>query len=176
MLEGIRVLSFTHFLQGPSAVQILADMGAEVIKVEIPTGPYERNWAGMDTWVNGVSMFFLMANRNQRSLAVDMSTEEGREILERLLAKTDVVVQNFRPGVLEKFGLGCEDVRTRYPKIVYCNCSGFGTDGPYRNRPGQDLIVQGLSGLASLNGLKSAPPVAIGASVVDQHGAVLAAL
>jgi crotonobetainyl-CoA:carnitine CoA-transferase CaiB-like acyl-CoA transferase len=176
MLEGIRVLSFTHFLQGPSAVQILADMGAEVIKVEIPSGPYERNWAGMDTWINGMSMFFLMANRNQRSLAVDMSTGEGREIIERLLAQTDVVVQNFRPGVLEKYGFGCDDVRERYPKIVYCNCSGFGTTGPYKERPGQDLIVQGLSGLASLNGRSDSPPTAIGAPVVDQHGAVLAAL
>jgi len=87
-----------------------------------------------------------------------------------------VVVQNFRPGVLEKHGLGCDDVRKRYPKIVYCNCSGFGTTGPYKNRPGQDLIVQGLSGLASLNGRKDMPPVAVGSSIVDQHGAVLAAL
>ena len=176
MLEGIRVLSFTHFLQGPSAVRILADMGADVIKVEIPSGPFERNWAGMDTWLNGMSMAFLMANHNQRSLSVDMTTEEGREIIERLLATTDVVVQNFRPGVLEKYGFGCEDVRKRYPKIVYCSCSGFGSTGPYKERPGQDLIVQGLSGLVSLNGRSDTPPVAMGAPVVDQHGAVLAAL
>jgi crotonobetainyl-CoA:carnitine CoA-transferase CaiB-like acyl-CoA transferase len=176
MLEGIRILSFTHFLQGPLAAQMLADFGADVIKVEIPAGPYERHWAGMNTFHHGMSNFFLMANRNQRSLSVDMCTQEGREILDRLMLKTDIVLENFRPGVLKKYGFGYEDLKEKYPHLVYCSCSGFGADGPYKDRPGQDMIAQGISGIASTSGRSSQPPVAIGSSIIDTHGAVLAAL
>ncbi len=168
-------MSFTHFMQGPVAAQMLADFGAEVIKVEAPSGPYERTWAGMDAFHNGMSDCFLIANRNQRSLSVDMRAEEGREILNRLIAKTDVILENFRPGVLEKYGFGYDQLKDKYPGLVYASLSGFGPTGPYRSRPGQDMIAQGLSGLASVSGRSTHPPVTVGASVVDMHSAVLAA-
>ena len=175
MLEGIKVLCFTHFIQGPIAAQMLGDFGADVIKVEAPTGPYERSWAAMDAYHNGMSNCFLIANRNQRSLSVDMRAEEGREILDRLIAKTDVILENFRPGVLEKYGFGYEQLKDRYPTLVYASLSGFGPSGPYKGRPGQDMIAQGLSGLASVSGRSTHPAVTVGAPVVDMHSAVLAA-
>ena len=106
MLEGIRVLAFTHFLQGPVAAQMLADLGAEVIKVENVKGAYERSFSPMNAYYNGVSVMHLSVNRNCKSIAVDMRTEEGREFIRRLLPTTDVIIQNFRPGVLEKYGFG----------------------------------------------------------------------
>jgi crotonobetainyl-CoA:carnitine CoA-transferase CaiB-like acyl-CoA transferase len=175
MLEGIRVMSFTHFIQGPVAAQLLADFGADVIKIEAPGGPYERGWAGMDAFHNGMSDCFLIANRNQRSLSVDMRTEEGRGILHRLLETTDVILENFRPGVLEKYGFGYDQLKEKYPALVYCSLTGFGPDGPYKNRPGQDMIAQGMSGLASVSGRSNCPPSTVGASVVDMHSAALAA-
>lgn len=175
MLEGIRVLCFTHFIQGPVAAQMLADFGADVIKVEAPNGPYERTWAGMDAFHNGMSDCFLIANRNQRSLSVDMRTEEGREILNRLISKTDAIIENFRPGVLEKYGFGYDQLKEKYPSLVYASLSGFGPTGPYKDRPGQDMIAQGMSGLASISGRSNMPPVTVGASVVDMHSAVLGA-
>ncbi len=175
MLEGIRVMSFTHFIQGPVAAQMLADFGADVIKIEAPGGPYERGWSGMDAFHNGMSNCFLIANRNQRSLSVDMRSEEGRALLFRLLDTTDVILENFRPGVLEKYGFGYDQLKDRRPGLVYASLSGFGPDGPYKKRPGQDMIAQGMSGLAALNGRSTHPPVTVGASVVDMHSAVLAA-
>jgi crotonobetainyl-CoA:carnitine CoA-transferase CaiB-like acyl-CoA transferase len=175
MLEGIRVLCFTHFIQGPVTAQLLGDFGAEVIKVEAPSGPYERTWAGMDAFHNGMSDCFLIANRNQRSLSVDMRAEEGREILSRLIEHTDAIVENFRPGVLEKYGFGYDQLKEKHPSLVYASLSGFGPTGPYKGRPGQDMIAQGLSGLASVSGRSTHPPVTVGASVVDMHSAALAA-
>jgi crotonobetainyl-CoA:carnitine CoA-transferase CaiB-like acyl-CoA transferase len=154
---------------------MLGDFGADVIKVEAPTGPYERSWAAMDAYHNGMSNCFLIANRNQRSLSVDMRAEEGREILGRLIARTDVILENFRPGVLEKYGFGYEQLKDKHPALVYASLSGFGPTGPYKSRPGQDMIAQGLSGLASLSGRSTHPPVTVGAPVVDMHSAVLAA-
>ncbi|MEO9020787.1 MAG: CoA transferase, partial [Ginsengibacter sp.] len=175
MLDGIKVLSFTHFMQGPSAVQMLADLGADVIKVERTKGAYERFWSGMDTFKNDVSVFFLLANRNQKSLAIDLHTEEGRELIYKMVKETDVIVENYRPGAMERLGLGYEKLKEINPKLVYCSCSGFGSDGPYVKRPGQDLLLQSLSGLMSLTGRKNDPPTPVGTAVVDQHGAVLAA-
>ena len=175
MLHGIKVLSFTHFMQGPSAVQMLADLGADVIKIERTQGAYERFWSGMDTYKNDVSVFFLLANRNQKSLAVDLRSEEGREVIYKLVKDTDVIVENYRPGAMERLGLGYQKLKEINPKLVYCSCSGFGSDGPYVKRPGQDLLLQSLSGLMSLTGRKNDPPTPVGTAVVDQHGAVLAA-
>lgn len=175
MLKGIKVLSFTHFLQGPSAVQMLADSGADVIKIERTKGAYERNWSGMDTYKNDVSVFFLLANRNQRSLAIDLRSEEGRGLVYKLVKETDVIVENYRPGAMERLGLGYEKLKEINPKLVYCSCSGYGPDGPYVEKPGQDLLLQSLSGLMSLTGRKNDPPTPVGTAVVDQHGAVLAA-
>lgn len=176
MLSGIRVLSFTHFLQGPSATQILGDLGADVVKIESTKGAWERHWAGAEAFIDDVSVFFLLAGRNQRSLSVDLRSEEGKEIVRGLVEKADVIVENYRPGVMERLGFGYEQVFEVNPKIVYCSLSGYGSTGPGRNRPGQDLLAQAMSGMAMLNGRKSDPPTLVGTAVVDQHAAVLGAL
>ncbi|MBS4207534.1 CoA transferase [Bacillus sp. FJAT-50079] len=175
MLKGIKVLNFTHFLQGPSSVQMLADLGADVIKIEQTKGAYERYWSGLDAYKNGVSVFFLLANRNQKSLALDLRSEEGKEIIYQLVKEADIVVENYRPGAMERLGLGYEHLKELNPKIIYCSCSGYGSTGPYYKRPGQDLLLQSMSGLMSLSGRKNDPPTPVGTAVVDQHGAVLAA-
>jgi crotonobetainyl-CoA:carnitine CoA-transferase CaiB-like acyl-CoA transferase len=175
-LSGVRVLSLTHFLQGPSAVQLLADLGADVIKVEPPgRGAWERRWAGGRSFRDGESVFFLLANRNQRSLTLDLRTEAGKDVLRRLVRTADVLVENYRPGVLDRLGFGYDAVARLNPRVIYCSCSGYGPSGPYRDYPGQDLLVQAVSGLASLSGGADDPPVAVGTPVVDQHAAVLAA-
>jgi crotonobetainyl-CoA:carnitine CoA-transferase CaiB-like acyl-CoA transferase len=176
MLDGVRVVSFTHFLQGPSATQILADLGADVVKVEPIKGAWERHWSGGEAFKNDVSVFFLLAGRNQRSLSVDLRSEEGKKIVQKLVEEADVIVENFRPGVLERLGFGYEQVHDVNPRIVYCSLSGYGSTGPGRNRPGQDLLAQAMSGLGMLNGTKSDPPTLVGTAVVDQHAAVLGAL
>lgn len=176
MLSDIRVLSFTHFLQGPSATQILADLGADAIKIESTKGAWERHWAGAEAFIDDVSVFFLLAGRNQRSLSVDLRSEEGKEIVRGLVEKADVIIENYRPGVMERLGFGYEQVFEVNPKIVYCSLSGYGSTGPGRNRPGQDLLAQAMSGMAMLNGRKSDPPTLVGMAVVDQHAAVLGAL
>ncbi len=177
ILTGTRVLSFTQFLLGPSGVQFLADLGADVIKIEPPGGKlWERNWAGADLFLNGVSAFFLCAHRNQRSLTLDLKHPEGQEIARMLIERADVVVQNFRPGVMARLGLGYERAASLNPRLIYVSASGYGESGPYRDRPGQDLLVQALSGLASISGRAGQPPTPVGTAVVDQHGAALLAL
>jgi crotonobetainyl-CoA:carnitine CoA-transferase CaiB-like acyl-CoA transferase len=175
MLEGIKVLSFTHFLQGPAAVQMLADVGADVIKIEPPGGAFERSWTGADAFVEGVSIFFLLGNRNQRSISLDLREERAREVVWRLLREADVLVENYRPGVLDKMGFGYEAVHRENPRLVYCSCTGYGSTGPYSKRPGQDLLLQAMSGMTTLSGSAGAPPTPVGSAIVDQHAAVLAA-
>jgi crotonobetainyl-CoA:carnitine CoA-transferase CaiB-like acyl-CoA transferase len=173
-LSGIKVISLTHFLQGPSGVQMLADLGADVVKVEPPgRGAWERSWSGAQTYLNGESVFFLLANRNQRSLTLNLKSNEGKEILRRLIERGDVLVENYRPGAMDRLGFGYEAVARLNPKIVYCSCSGYGVDGPYRDFPGQDLLAQALTGLASLTGSAEAPPTPVGSAIVDQHAAAL---
>jgi crotonobetainyl-CoA:carnitine CoA-transferase CaiB-like acyl-CoA transferase len=177
VLSGIRVLSFTQFLLGPSGVQFIADLGADVIKIE-PTGGtlWERNWAGCDLYLNGVSSFFLSTHRNQRSLAVDLKHPEGQAIARRLIEGADVLVQNFRPGVMERLGLGWEAAAALNPRLIYVSASGYGSQSPYRDRPGQDLLLQAMSGLAHISGRAGQPPTPVGTAVVDQHGATLLAM
>ncbi len=175
MLDGLRVVSFTHFLQGPSATQLLADLGADVIKIEPPTGAFERSWSGPDAYLGGESVFFLLGNRNVRSLAVDLKDPEWVEVVLRLTDEADIVIESFRPGVMDRLGLGWDDLRSRNPRLIYCSLSGFGGDGPYKDRPGQDVLLQSMSGLAAATGAADVPPTPVGASVVDQHGAVLGA-
>jgi len=176
LLTGMRVVSFCHYLQGPAATQYLADQGAEVVKVEPPGGAFERHWCGADAYVNGLSAFYLCANRNKRSLAVDLKSEEGREAVMRLIERSDVVVENFRPGVLDRLGLGYAEVAARRPEIVYASATAFGPDGPLRDRPGQDLLAQARTGLAAVTGGRGQAPTAVGCAAVDQHGAALLAL
>lgn len=175
MLKGIKVLSFTHFLQGPSAVQMLADVGADVIKIEPPQGAFERGWAGFDAFTKDVSIFFLLGNRNQRAIQLDLRNEKAKEVVRRLIQEADVLVENYRPGVLAKLGFGYEDAKKLNPRLVYCSCTGYGSTGPYQKRPGQDLLLQAMSGMAMLSGDGQSAPTPVGSAIVDQHAAVLAA-
>lgn len=172
-LDGVRVLSFNHFLMGPLGVQFLADLGADVIAVEPPDGAFQRNWGGANKTVDGQTMLLLAGNRNKRSLALNLKHPDGLAIAEQLIARSDVIAENFRPGVLDKLGLGYEAARRIKPDIIYATASGYGPDGPYVNRPGQDLLVQALSGLATITGSREAGPRAVGVSAVDHHGAAL---
>jgi crotonobetainyl-CoA:carnitine CoA-transferase CaiB-like acyl-CoA transferase len=176
LLSDVKIVAFTQFLLGPAAVQYLADMGADVVKVEHPSGAYERTWSGGNTWVNGVSAFFLLAHRNVRSVTLNLKHPEGIEAARRLIAEADVLVENFRPGVMERLGLGHEALRAKHPRLIYASASGYGTDSPYRGLPGQDLLLQAMTGLAHVTGQAGQPPTAAGAAVVDQHAATLLAL
>lgn len=175
MLSKYKVLSFTHFLQGPSAVQMLADLGADVTKIESPKGAFERHWSGFDAFVNDVSVFFLLGNRNQKSMSINIRTDEGKEIIYRMVKEADVIVENFRPGVMDRLGFDYEKLSSINPRLVYCSCTGYGSDGPYLNKPGQDLLLQAMSGLTTLTGSNETPPTPVGTAAVDQHGAALAA-
>lgn len=176
VLDGIRIADFTQMMQGPWATQKLADMGADVIKIERPGGEWERTLNAGGELYEGVSPFFLAMNRNKRSITIDLSTEEGREVAREIVAEADVLVENFRPGVMEKFDLGYTDVTEFNDEIVYVSGSGFGADGPYKDRPGQDLLLQAMSGLANYTGRKDDPPTATGTAIVDEHSATLIAL
>jgi crotonobetainyl-CoA:carnitine CoA-transferase CaiB-like acyl-CoA transferase len=178
MLQDVTIVAFTQFLLGPAAVQYLADMGADVIKVEPPgRGAYERAWSGGGgTRVNDVSAFFLLSHRNSRSITLDLKAPEGVDVAEALVARADVVVENFRPGVADRLGLGYERLRDIKPDLVYATASGYGSDSPYRHLPGQDLLLQAMTGLAAVTGRSDQPPTAAGAAVVDQHAASLLAM
>ena len=176
MLDGIRIVSFAQLLQAPAGVQLLSDLGAETIKIERPgAGAWERAWSGGGHWVGGESLLLIAAGRNQRSLTVDLKTIEGQEIIWKLIDQADVVVENYRPGVMDRIGFGFEAVHKRNPKVVYCAASGYGSSGPYLNRPGQDLLAQAISGITSMSGKASDPPTPIGFAPVDQHSAALIA-
>jgi crotonobetainyl-CoA:carnitine CoA-transferase CaiB-like acyl-CoA transferase len=176
LLEGIRVVSFNHFLLGPVGIQILGDLGADVIAIEPPSGAFQRKWAGADTWVDGQSALFLTGARNKRSLAVDLKSTAGLEIAKKLIATADVVAENFRPGVMDKLGLGYDRLRQDHQSLIYAAASGYGADGPYVDRPGQDLLIQALSGLATITGSQAQGPRPVGVSAADHHGATLLAL
>jgi crotonobetainyl-CoA:carnitine CoA-transferase CaiB-like acyl-CoA transferase len=173
MLEGMRIVSFCHYLQGPASTQYLADMGADVVKIESTSGAYERHWSGAEVFVGGVSGFFLCANRNKRVIALDLKNVEGVEIALKLIDEADAVVENFRPGVLDRLGLGYEAVKARKPEIIYASASGWGASGPMKDRPGQDLLVQARSGLVAASG---GGGTAVGAAICDQHGGALLAM
>lgn len=175
MLKDVNVLSLTHFLQGPAAVQILADLGANVVKVEPLTGAWERHWSGANTKRGSGSIFFELANRNQRSLAIDLKNAAASGSVTKLLAWADVIVENFRPRVLDRLGLGFDHASSVNPDIVYCSCTGYGSEGPYSALPGQDLLAQAISGLAHMTP-RGGRPVVVGSAVVDQHSATLAAV
>jgi len=176
LLQGIRVVSFNHFLLGPMGIQALGDLGADVIAVEAPEGAWQRHWSSGNIWHDGQSALHLCANRNKRSVAIDLKSPRGRELALRLVDTADVVAENFRPGVMEKLGLGWEALTARRPGLVYAAASGYGPDGPYAERPGQDLLAQALFGLAAITGQAATGPRAAGVSVVDHHGAALFAM
>jgi crotonobetainyl-CoA:carnitine CoA-transferase CaiB-like acyl-CoA transferase len=177
LLTGVRILAFTQFLLGPAACQYLADMGADVIKIEPPgRGAWERSWAGAELFINGVSAFFLLANRNLRSVTLNLKSERGAEAARQLAARTDVVIENYRPGVLDRLGLGYERIKELNPNVIYASGSGYGSDGPYSHLPGQDLLLQAISGLGANTGTESDGPTVSAAAIVDQHSASLLAM
>jgi crotonobetainyl-CoA:carnitine CoA-transferase CaiB-like acyl-CoA transferase len=164
-LAGIRVIDLTRVLAGPFAAMFLGDMGAEVIKVEEPgKGDDTRGWP---PFVAGEATYFLSVNRNKKSLTLNMKAPEGQEILRALIKKSDVVLENFRPGTMERLGFGYDRLRADNPRLVYCSISGFGESGPESHRPGYDLIVQGESGIMDLTGFPDGPPVKVGNSIGD---------
>lgn len=169
-LDGIRVLDFSQMMLGPYATQLLGDLGADVIKVERPgAGEWERGLEMMGQLLAGESAAFLAMNRNKRSVAVDLKDPTVRDALLKLGAGCDVVVENFRPGVMARLGLGYQDFRAVRPDIIYCSGSGWGQDtaAARENRPGQDLLIQAASGLASNTGRAGDPPTFAGTSMVD---------
>ena len=154
-LDGYRVVAFEVAAAGPFATQMLADMGAEVIKIERPgTGDTIRQW---DEAVRGLSSGYVWLNRNKRSVTVDVKTDAGREVVRRLVARSDVFVENFAPGVAEAAGLGYGSLSERHPALVYCSISGYGQDGPYRDRKAFDLLIQGEAGIISTTGYPDRP-------------------
>jgi crotonobetainyl-CoA:carnitine CoA-transferase CaiB-like acyl-CoA transferase len=176
LLQGVRVVSFNHFLLGPMGIQALADLGADVIAVETPEGAWQRHWSGGDLWHDGQSMLHLCANRNKRSVALDLKSPHGRDIALKLVDAADVVAENFRPGVMEKLGFGYEALKRRKPSLIYASATGYGPDGPYAERPGQDLLAQALFGLMAITGQAATGPRPVGVSAVDHHGAALLAM
>jgi crotonobetainyl-CoA:carnitine CoA-transferase CaiB-like acyl-CoA transferase len=176
LLRGIRVVSFNHFLLGPMGMQFLADLGADVIAVEPPDGAWQRHWSSGDLWHDGQSMLHLCANRNKRSVAIDLKSAKGKDLALALAARADVVAENFRPGVMEKLGLGYDALKANNPGLIYASASGYGPDGPYAERPGQDLLAQALFGMMAITGQAATGPRPAGASVMDHHGAALLAV
>lgn len=174
-LEGIRVLDVSRVLAGPFCTMILGDLGAEVIKVEEPLrGDETRSWG--PPFINGESAYYLSINRNKKSITVNLKRKEGVEIIYKLAEKSDVFIENFRPGVAERLGIDYETISKINPKIIYCSISGFGQTGPYRDYPAYDLLIQAMSGFMSITGEEGRPPVRIGVAVFDIGAAMYAAI
>jgi formyl-CoA transferase len=165
-LEGLKVIDLSRVLGGPYCAQMLADHGAEVIKVEPPQGDETRLW-GPPFDQDGISAYFAGINRNKRTVALDLSKPDGRTVLLKLLEDADVLIENFKTGTMEKWGLGYDTLAKKYPKLVHARVSGFGADGPLGGFPGYDAMVQASAGLVSVNGAPEAGPVRIGVPVVD---------
>lgn len=164
-LNGLTVIDLSRILSGPFATMYLADMGANVIKVEPPTGDDTRTWG--PPFLNTESAYFLSVNRNKRSIILDLKSDVGKRALRRLVQQADVVVENFRPGTLERLGFGYETLKSLNSRVILASISGFGQTGPYRDEPGYDLIAQGMGGLMSVTGEPNGPPVKGGFSLAD---------
>ena len=165
-LAGFRVIDLTRVLGGPFCTQLLSDHGAEVIKIEPPQGDEVRDWG--PPFKDGLSAYFAGVNRNKRSIGLDMRTQRGQEILFQLLEGADVMIDNFKSGSLEKWGIGYEEVLSkRFPSLIYCSITGFGADGPFGGFPGYDAVAQALSGQISVNGSPETGPMRIGVPIID---------
>lgn len=180
-LDGIRVFDMTRILAGPSCTQILGDLGAEIIKIERSGAgddtryfapPYIKGEDGEDT---SESAYFCAANRNKKSVTLDISKPEGQALAKKLIGKSQVLVENFKTGGLKKYGLSYDDLKDEFPGLVYCSITGFGQTGPYANRPGYDVLIQGMSGLMSLNGEPEGEPVKTAVPVADLMAGMYAA-
>ena len=190
-LAGVKVLDLSRILAGPSATQMLADLGADVVKVENPNGGDDtRGWGPPfiedDNGVRSEAAYFACCNRNKRSVTLDFTTEEGAQSARELASKADILVENFKPGGLQKYGLDYESLKAFNPGLIYCSITGFGHSGPYANRPGYDFLIQGMGGLMSItgqpNGSPGAEPLKVGVAICDLFtglnavSAILAAL
>ena len=173
-LDGITVLDLTRILAGPFCTMTLGDLGAEIIKIEHPNGGDPAR--GNGPFVEGYSSYFLSVNRGKRSVTLDLHTSRGVELLRRLAEKADVLVENFRPGTMDRFGVGPEELMRRAPGLIYCSISGFGQTGPYANLPALDIIVQGMGGIMSITGEPGGPPVRPGTSIGDIAGGLYGAV
>jgi crotonobetainyl-CoA:carnitine CoA-transferase CaiB-like acyl-CoA transferase len=175
-LAGLKVVDLTHVMAGPTCTLMLADMGAEVIKVEkIPAGDDTRY--SVPPRIGNEAASFLMMNRNKKGIALDLKTPGGARVLRRLIDKADVVVENFGPGAMERLGFGYSELRTDHPALIYCSLSGFGRTGPYKDRRGFDLMAQAMSGIMSFTGERpDGPPVKCGAPLSDITAGLLAAM
>lgn len=169
-LDGIKIVAFTHFAAGPVTAQYLGALGADVIKIEGPSQDTERVSVRMSKpGYDGCSPYFFAVNRNQRGIGVDLKSKDGYEAVHKLVEQADIIVENFRPGVLDKLGLGYEDVKKFNPGIIYCTISGWDIMGPSRDAPGQDLLIEALSGLASMGGWSDSLPVPAGTYAIDSY-------
>jgi formyl-CoA transferase len=179
-LQGIRVLDLSRVLAGPYCTMVLGDLGADVIKVEPPEGDETRGWG--PPFAGGESAYYLCVNRNKRDIVIDLKTEGGKKVLHELALRSDVLVENFRPDTLEKFGLDYETLRGLNPSLIYCSITGFGQTGSMKDKPGYDFMIQALGGLMSISGEPEGEPMKTGVAVVDLFAgqnaiiAILAAL
>ena len=179
-LQGIRVLDLSRVLAGPYCTMVLGDLGADVIKVEPPEGDETRGWG--PPFAGGESAYYLCVNRNKRGIVINLKTDEGKKILRDLALRSDVLVENFRPGTLNKFGLDYETLHELNPKLIYCSITGFGQTGSMKDKPGYDFMIQALGGLMSITGEPEGEPMKTGVAVVDLFAgqnaiiAILAAL
>ena len=179
-LQGIRVLDLSRVLAGPYCTMVLGDLGAEVIKVEPPEGDETRGWG--PPFAGGESAYYLCVNRNKRDIVINLKTDEGKAVLRELAIQSDVLVENFRPGTLEKFGLDFATLHALNPKLIYCSITGFGQTGSMKDKPGYDFMIQALGGLMSITGEPDGEPMKTGVAVVDLFAgqnaiiAILAAL
>ncbi|MGD0218065.1 MAG: CaiB/BaiF CoA-transferase family protein [Desulfobaccales bacterium] len=180
-LSDIKVLDLSRVLAGPYCSMMLGDLGAEVIKVELPqAGDDTRHWGPPEA--GGEAAYYLCLNRNKRSLTVNMKTAPGREIIRKLALRSDVLIENYKVGTLQKMGLGYQDLRRENPRLIYCSITGFGQNGPYKDKPGYDFMIQGMGGIMSFTGEPDGPPMKVGVAIVDitaglfATSAILAAL
>ncbi len=164
-LSGIRVLDCTRILAGPYATMLLSDLGAEVVKVENPTGGDEAR--GVGPFIKDASAYFISLNRGKRSLSLNLKEDAGRKLFADLAGKADVLVENFRPGTMERLGLGYETLRERNPGLIYAACSGFGQTGPLASKGAYDMVIQGMGGVMSITGSPGGEPVRVGVSIGD---------
>ncbi|SAK60314.1 formyl-CoA transferase [Caballeronia temeraria] len=174
-LSGMKVVELAHIMSGPVCGMMLADMGADVVKVEkVPDGDDSRRFSPI--LPSGESASFMIVNRNKRGIGLNLKSEGGREVLQRLLSDADVVTENYRAGTMEKFGLGYDTLKELNPGLIYCAISGFGRTGPFGEKGGFDLIAQGMSGMMSMTGEEGREPVKAGSPVADINSGILAAL
>ncbi len=172
-LSGVTVVDLSRILAGPYATMMLGDLGAEILKVEPPGGDDSRGWG--PPFASGESAYFLAVNRNKKSLCLNLKTDGGRDLLHRLLGSADVLVENFRPGTMERLGFDYKQLKETYPKLVYCSISGYGHTGPLREKPGYDAIMQGEAGWMHVTGEPDGPPQKVGASLADIFTGMMAA-